>query len=246
LGLLATNGNLAIGTGAEGATQGISAAETDFVSITDSFDFDYYSFSITSPAALDLSLTPRGGVFTQGTEDGQQATFNANARNDLSLSLFDRDGTTLLSSINNVGPGQTESLSAFNLPAAGEYFVRVDGANDAIQLYQLELSSSSAVQLLTGDYNLDGKVDATDYVVWRNSIGQFGPALAADGNGNGIVDGGDYALWRGNFGSFGPGSLGTHNAVPELTSLKALLTAFVAVATLTRARCTAFGRPPTG
>jgi hypothetical protein len=225
LGTLITNGTLAIGTGAAGATQAVATAATDFVSITDSFDFDYYSFSILSPMALDIALTPRGGVFTQGTEEGLQATFNANARNNLSLILFDRNGATQLSSINNVGPGQTESLAGFNLPTAGEYFVRVAGTNDSIQLYQLELSSSSAVQLLAGDYNLDGKVDSSDYVVWRNTLGQLGPALAADGNGNGIVDGGDYALWRSNFGSFGPGSLATNRAVPELTSLKSFLIA---------------------
>jgi hypothetical protein len=43
-------------------------------------------------------------------------------------------------------------------------------------------------------------VDASDYVVWRNSLGQAGPGLAADGNGDGKIDPGDYDVWRANFG----------------------------------------------
>ena len=35
---------------------------------------------------------------------------------------------------------------------------------------------------LAGDYNLDGIVDAADYVVWRKTLGQSGTDLAADGN----------------------------------------------------------------
>jgi beta-glucanase (GH16 family) len=50
-----------------------------------------------------------------------------------------------------------------------------------------------------GDYNADARVDAADYVVWRNAQGQRGIGLAADGSGNGTVDDADYTLWRTNF-----------------------------------------------
>jgi hypothetical protein len=54
---------------------------------------------------------------------------------------------------------------------------------------------------LTGDYNLNGVVDAADYVVWRNTLGTTGPLYAgADSSGNGIVDQADYLIWRANFG----------------------------------------------
>ena len=55
---------------------------------------------------------------------------------------------------------------------------------------------------LTGDYNGNGTVDAADYVVWRNTVGQnvaFGSG--ADGDGDGIVGSGDYTAWRSAFGS---------------------------------------------
>jgi serralysin len=51
-----------------------------------------------------------------------------------------------------------------------------------------------------GDYNNNGTVDAADYVLWRNTVGQTGAGLAADGNGNGTVDAADYNIWRANFG----------------------------------------------
>jgi hypothetical protein len=53
---------------------------------------------------------------------------------------------------------------------------------------------------LPGDYNIDGNVDAADYVVWRRSLDQTELAAAADGNGDGEVDEEDYVIWRANFG----------------------------------------------
>jgi glucose/arabinose dehydrogenase len=61
---------------------------------------------------------------------------------------------------------------------------------------------------LPGDYSGDGIVDAADYVVWRNSVGQDGGFLAADGTGpmgapDGFVDVLDYLFWRTNFDAAG-------------------------------------------
>jgi hypothetical protein len=62
------------------------------------------------------------------------------------------------------------------------------------------------VSALAGDYNVDGVVDAADFVVWRNLVGQTEGQLAADGTGpegerDGVVDNWDYNLWRANFGA---------------------------------------------
>ena len=48
--------------------------------------------------------------------------------------------------------------------------------------------------VLPGDYNLNGVVDAADYVVWRQTLGQRGVGLAADGNNNNGVDSGDFDI----------------------------------------------------
>jgi hypothetical protein len=58
----------------------------------------------------------------------------------------------------------------------------------------------SVLNIPLGDYNQNGFVDAADYVVWRDTLGQMGIGLAADGNADGQIDAGDYDVWRGNFG----------------------------------------------
>jgi hypothetical protein len=68
---------------------------------------------------------------------------------------------------------------------------------------------------LAGDYNGNDVVDAADYTLWRNSLGQQGAGLAADGNHDNRVDAVDYSLWKSNFGdTAGAGALGAV-VVPE-------------------------------
>ena len=72
--------------------------------------------------------------------------------------------------------------------------------------------------LLPGDYNQDGAVDAADYVLWRDTLGQQAAGLAADGNNNGSVDAADYDVWRANFGrseSAAASNLGNDATVAE-------------------------------
>ena len=42
--------------------------------------------------------------------------------------------------------------------------------------------TASLTVILDGDYNANGVVDAADYTVWRDSLGQTGMGLAADGD----------------------------------------------------------------
>jgi hypothetical protein len=92
---------------------------------------------------------------------------------------------------------------------------------------------------LPGDYNGDGVVNAADYTVWRDTLGQSASSgLWADGSGNGIVDQADYDLWKTHFGQTAQitfptisgggasGRLGT-SGVPEPTSLKLAASVFL-------------------
>jgi hypothetical protein len=82
--------------------------------------------------------------------------------------------------------------------------------------------------LIPGDYNLDGSVDARDYVVWRNSVGQSVTFFdAADGDGDGTINAGDYSVWRANFGAASANVAGLTVAVPELSTVWILCSAMI-------------------
>jgi hypothetical protein len=90
-----------------------------------------------------------------------------------------------------------------------------------------------------GDFNNDGVVDGRDYVVWRNTVGQSGSALAADGNGNYQVDAGDYNVWRRHFGQVVAGSgatLESAGGVPEPHSICLLVSGVLCTTRLSRRR----------
>jgi hypothetical protein len=71
----------------------------------------------------------------------------------------------------------------------------------------------------SADYNLNGVVDAADYVLWRKTLGNVVPVgTGADGNRDGMINSPDYDLWRLHFGNpsgaGAGGSLSTNN-IPE-------------------------------
>ncbi len=84
---------------------------------------------------------------------------------------------------------------------------------------------SLVIPRLEGDYNQDGVVNAADYTVWRNSLGETGNGLAADGNRDGTVNQLDYEMWRDNFGATRDGASleSPIQAVPEPRLIGALV-----------------------
>ena len=87
----------------------------------------------------------------------------------------------------------------------------------------------SVVAGLSGDYNGNGVVDAADYTIWRDTLGQTGAGLAADGNHNNIIDAGDYDVWKTNFGTTGGSGAAAATLVPEPNALSL---GFIAAAVL--------------
>jgi hypothetical protein len=219
LGSIAEGSTKLVGASADVPSQVINPTATDFVSISNAADVDYYSFTVSQPSLLSATLTPRGGIFTQGAADQNQTptTFNANARSNLALTLFGTNGTSILATADANPAGGIESLSNLLLPSAGTYYARITGADDTIQLYELALSPSP---ILLGDYNHNGVVDAGDYAVWRRTLGQsVAIGAGADGNFDGRITQADFNVWRTHFGQLAGSGAGaglvTGAAVPE-------------------------------
>jgi serralysin len=199
LGSLVSGSPLSIGSDAAG-DQVVLPTETDFVSITNNADVDFYSLSVAAPGLLNISLTPRGGMFSHGLAGGQESILNANSQNDLSLAVFGPNGTTILTSSNQVVGGGIEALLGVPLATAGTYFVRVAGASDATQLYELDLVLGQPMIGVAGDFNSDGVVNGIDFFEWQRHFGHTGSGLPADANQDGIVDEIDMGIWRIGYG----------------------------------------------
>ena len=89
--------------------------------------------------------------------------------------------------------------------AAGDAFGFSVAADGTVALVGAPLSNASATDAgaaylfnvpagIPGDFNLNGHVDAADFVVWRNTVGQSGSGIAGDGNGDGTVNDADYQI----------------------------------------------------
>jgi T5SS/PEP-CTERM-associated repeat protein len=91
----------------------------------------------------------------------------------------------------------------------------------------------SLVTTIAGDYTSDGRVDAADYVVWRNTLGQgVVQGFGADGDASGTIDDGDFTVWRASFGTTAAGARSSATgsasaAIPEPASLGLFLVAAI-------------------
>ena len=173
----------------------VTSNETDFVSIDDNSDVDFYSFNVGAPSLLDVTLAPVGPTYPQGPQFGSQANYVTSEFSDLTLELFDTDGSTLLASQNAGGLGFTESILDFDLGAAGEYFLRISGAQNTAQMYQLDVGVESSIVVLPGDFDGDGDFACADVDALVQAIVSGENDDFYDLTGEGIVNNSDLSEW---------------------------------------------------
>ena len=155
------------------------------------------ALDIFDPQTLDL-LTVTGSLVADGT---LEITLDASAPTPSLGDTFD---------ILDFGSA-SGAFAALNLPGLASGLTW--NTSDLLTTGILEVVSTGG---LIGDYNEDGIVDAADYTVWRDKLGDDGSTLANRDPGNsGVISEDDYASWKSNFGmTSGSGSLAT-GAVPE-------------------------------
>ena len=103
-------------------------------------------------------------------------------------------------------------------PNANQYLFW-DDLHPTTTVHAIFAQRALALLSLPGDFNHDGIVDAADYTVWQDTLGQTGPGLMADGDGNHVVDVADYDIWKRYFGDTDSQLSAASRAIPEPSSL---------------------------
>jgi len=125
----------------------VDPTETDFVSIDDETDKDFYKFSVEAAGSVTITLSPRGTTYMVGPQNVPggpmvpQSSFNSKNQSDLTVKLLGEDGVTVLETRNAGGLGVNEVIQDFMVNSPGTYYIQVTGATtDKIQLYGLDVA----------------------------------------------------------------------------------------------------------
>lgn len=208
LGTVATGSTLLYGEHASTGTF-VLMSESDFLSISNQNDIDYFSFNVNDSALIDLVVTPLGPNYNERVNSTDPYTTTTSASlSDLSIELFLlQNGVPDLIASSNTNPiGQPESILDFALQDAGEYIFRISGSTALTQMYQFSLSLEASTGGQAGDFDADGDVDGADFLIWQR------------GNSPKPQSNGDLVAWQTHYGTTLPLS-GDIAAVPEPTAL---------------------------
>ncbi len=156
----------------------------------------------------------------------------AQDNNSLSGSIPDGEfGTSIVTLATGADHDHFDQLLRIRLVNLNQLDPLFPDSDIEVDFDNVRLDRSPAVD---GDYNFDGRVDAADYTIWRDTLGSTS-TLAADGDRSGSVDAPDYLVWRDNFGNLFSESLSAM-PLPEIPSgpIMALATAILF---MLRSRC---------
>lgn len=190
---------------------------------TDHTDDELYVINFTGPGSIKV----QGDV--ANALDGDTSTGGGGIRVARQTGLLDganhaiyvgRDTQASYQDLWNLGILRANNHSGLDSSVFGDYF-SVSGTPGGAN-YTLTSLLPSTGPTLVGDFNADGKVDAADYVVWRDTDGST-TDLRADADGSLKVDIVDYMRWKEHFGQTAGSGLGAGAAVPEPTSAVLML-----------------------
>jgi mannan endo-1,4-beta-mannosidase len=117
--------------------------------------------------------------------------------------------------------GVTSNYTAAELQA-------VLGHQDVITLDELPVMPWSFLATADADFDQDGVVSGSDFLLWQRKVGEF-DGDAADPNGDGYVDGADLAVWLYQFGAASSGAGPAVRGVPEPAARSAIVWAIAAL-----------------
>lgn len=168
-----------------------------------------YDLSFFGSHKFSTDDTTIYSVYTDNTYTTSIGTASLNVQSPGSPWLHNRD---TIATITNLSPQADNIL-----------YVQFIGSNGSLG-YLNELRIVGNTVALPGDYNGDGKVNAADYVVWRNDPASHG------GNPAG------YNAWRANFGAGSAAGIGSGATVPEPAAVVIILAAITSCWSCARMR----------
>ncbi|MEX0939164.1 MAG: Ig-like domain-containing protein [Pirellulales bacterium] len=127
-----------------GPDAAVDPIDVDLVSIDSDTDADYFRVEAAAGTRVSVYLTPLGATYDQGPDGNPPpapTSFDSSSQSDLVLSILD-DGGAVLATANAAGLGAGEEILDFVVPASGAYFVEVLGTEDAVQLFQIEITTA--------------------------------------------------------------------------------------------------------
>lgn len=125
--------------------------ERESLSIDDNNDIDFYLLE-NLPAGTSITVRASPVTTPAGFREGPQnadgscsagSNFDFTNIHNLGLAIISSNGSTILAQANSQPQGTAEEIVAFDLPATGDYYLRVTGdSTNSTQLYNLEVDLS--------------------------------------------------------------------------------------------------------
>jgi len=135
------------------------------------------------------------------------------------LSAYDLADPNTVYTLSGTEPTDDPEGNVTNSVDNFDYFaIRNTGLDDFDYLldnFTVEIEGSNVV-VENADFDQDGDIDGTDFLVWQRGNGALGGLNQGDANGDGMVNQDDLAIWNNQFGNSSPASVA---AVPEPVSL---------------------------
>ena len=173
------------------------------------------AFAPTSTLLMELGGTTRGSAY-----DAIVASGSLGAAGILQLALINGFNPSAGDSFDILDWGSLNgNFNSLVLPslAAGLTW-------DTSALYTSGVLSVAAAGV-PGDYNGNGIVDAADYTVWRDHLGQTFALPNRSSANTGPISTADYDAWKVNFGTHAGSGAGASGAVPEPATLVLMILA---------------------